>query len=514
MGTIHEFGLFKQPFNDTLARSFYATGAQSGFPECQAALAFYYRYGIAGPRSEARAAILTATSKKSSIWSTLHSSNAAHFAIDQPESCHQSYRDLFPLATIVLSNTSVLRHFHNNGVTRLPKFDMPVDRSASVAELDEIQGESGSAASHLEIGRRFLSAIPPNFPAAITHFQEAADSGQPVGLFYIYLISLARDGANPDVPLLVRAAQAGSWDAQVEVMRLRLAGDRDSEAQTNLEAAVSKNHAAAMYIVAEELLNGEPPFRKNVERAIQLLRGARAQGHHPALFQLARLGYTHPGKMGSSCDDSVRELLLFLELSFLFDDAPRAWRAATIGDLRYARRLYERLADMGSEAAAWNAERLARETGVNGTDWFGLQIKMKLRAALGRLGEEQVGKGQIEEGMRNLREAAKTDPAAAFALAWRIRKDDPAAADRHFEWIKTRPGAPSFAVNLAIAVAVVEHLPGAARDWCRGRETENLEFVCKYLKSCRVVAVMAAEVVGLYWLLGVRVRATISEEEN
>lgn len=57
--------------------------------------------------------------------------------------------------------------------------------------------------------------------------------------------------------------------------------------------------------------------------------------------------------------------MLFLELSFLFDDARIASKAVGKRDLKYVLRMHERLADLGSEAAGWNAERLSLELGVN-----------------------------------------------------------------------------------------------------------------------------------------------------
>jgi TPR repeat protein len=310
---------------------------------------------------------------------------------------------------------------------------------------------------------------------------------------------------------LISAAKKGAWPATVLIIRQALTRNRAESLVQGLQEAVLAASPDAMYILGLELLKGEPPFKKNATLAVQFFKSARTLEYHAASYQLANLGYTNLGDLEWSCDDSIWELLSFLETSFLFDDARKAWKAVTARDLPYARRMYERLADMGSDTAAWNAERLCTETGMDGSQWFDLQVKMKHRKAIARLGEKQIEHGELEQGLDNMRKAASSDNAAAFGLAWMLRKSNPVEADVLFERAKMRRNSPKLAVNLAIAWSVIELVPRALVDWCSGKQTESLAFVHKYIRQCSFPFVIVVEIMALYLLIGARVRATLQQ---
>jgi hypothetical protein len=80
--------------------------------------------------------------------------------------------------------------------------------------------------------------------------------------------------------------------------------------------------------------------------------------------------------------------------------------AVAVRDLQYALRLYQ---------------RLSSELGINGSDWFDLQMKMDFEKA-----EDRIEKGQVETALKTLTKAA-------FLLAWSQRKAAWIEAQKYFE---------------------------------------------------------------------------------
>jgi TPR repeat protein len=516
LGTIYEFGLFGLPPDDTKARRIYLTGARAGSAECQANLAFFLRYGIGGARDVARAVEHTEMSKGTSIWSILHSSMAHHFGIAQPESCDVGFRELLPLATIVLANSSLFRRFANVGVVRLrgdPMTTVPASRQ-SVEEWVRIQADAGHPISHMKLGGIYLGRIPREYERARSEYQKAADAGVGDGFLALYFFE-QEESADRDVvttkgqKLLTQALTHGSQEAISELGRLLLMNPNPAQREKGknlLEKSVKLGSVQGMYLLGLELVKGRPPFQQDIPKAKSFFETCRDSTHFGVLFQLAALSYQKTINHDWSCDKCLSLLLFFTELSFLFDDAKVAFDAVVDRDLRYALRLYQRLADMGSEAAASNAERLCQELQIDPSPWFRLQVKMKSDDALNRLAQTQIARGKVGLGLDTLMKAAESDSAAAFRVGWSIRNQSVVDAQTYFRRavsLKQRAWLP---VALAQLWMFVERLPRAAVECARKERGENMEYIAAELANAHGQMAVVGLLFLLYVLIGLRVR--------
>jgi hypothetical protein len=112
---------------------------------------------------------------------------------------------------------------------------------------------------------------------------------------------------------------------------------------------------------------------------------------------------------------------LFCELSFLYSSTRQAWRAVQHKDFEYALRIYQHLADQGSEAAMWNSEQLTEDLHQNSTEWFMLQVAMGFHTALYHLGERKFRNGEIEEAKKIWKSTASKEVRSAFRYGWANR---------------------------------------------------------------------------------------------
>jgi TPR repeat protein len=514
LGTISEFGLFQQPQNDTTARRLYKLGAAHGSAECQANLAFFLRYGIGGSRNLPRSVALTEACKDRSVWAMLHSSFAHHFGLSVPASCDVGFRELLEPARIVLSNSSLLRRAANPGVRRLVPGRLPPDptfQERAMKEFHRSDALTGNGFAFLMLSHFYYERH--HLSKAKRYAQQAADAGIADGLWTLYAI--APSEIENAASFLDNATQLGSTDAMVDLASIFLAsGDPGTRQKGHdmLWQGVSRGSAQAFYRVGMELLAGKAPFPRNLSMVATAFFEAERRAHHAALFQQAALGYGRVDKFDCSCDAALRKLLLFAELSFLFDDAAVAFSAVETRDLNYALRIYQRLADMGSEAAAWNAEVLAKEVGANASDWFELQVAMQFAVALRRRGEEKLSQGDVDAGIQLMKKAAASDLSAKFTLAWALRKTAWNESLESFEKIKQYYGMSVIAKG-AVALAIAEKVPKAWSDWRNGTESSERAAVAKALGSVWKLSQVIMLLAALYSLIGMRVRKFLPRPE-
>jgi hypothetical protein len=200
--------------------------------------------------------------------------------------------------------------------------------------------------------------------------------------------------------------------------------------------------------------------------------------------------------------------MLFLERSFLFDDALAAWRAVTNRDLPFALRIYQRLADMGSDAAAWNAERIATALGADGGDWFKLQVAMHFEDAIGRLGEQKIRSGDVGSGRAMLVAAAEKESAAAFLLGW--ESETVTEAQKWFEKAVALNRAARLPVALAKAWMIIRKLPRTSVDWITQRRSDDVKFVRGAAMAAWRQLVIVALMALLWFLIRNRLNITVN----
>jgi TPR repeat protein len=499
LGTIHEFGLFGRPPNSTLARPLYARGANGGSPECRDSLAFLMRYGIGGPRDAKQAAALIAQNRDASVWSTLRHATAHRIGGGRRRRCDAAYRELEPLAEAVVANTSGLRKFGNAGVRLFPNGSLPGSRDRERAaqwEMATIAAGQGHSEAHIRLGRLCLESRPPDRARAKAHFREAGEAGVADGLLLLYLLE-REESVGPDAGdrlggYLKEAAALGSVDAATEIARLQL---ESTDSQTrefgaqNLNQSVEARGMEALYLLGLELANGRPPFARNISRARELFQICFDHGHHAALFQLAALLRKVDTAGDHGCEAALVLLVAFLEKSFLFDDAELAFDALGHGEIEYALRIYQRLADIGSQTAAAAAEMLVERLGGDPAPWQKLQGK-------------KPGKSVPRKEGANPTHAT---PAESFRLAWMKRNESWPAAERHFKDAASQ-SAGELPVTLARLWCFMEKLPIAIGDWWNGRKTADLDFVRGVVGVARNGIIGTILLVLLYLLIGLRVR--------
>jgi TPR repeat protein len=508
LGSIHEFGLFFQTRNDTLARRYYSIGSKSGSPECQANLAFFLRYGIGGPIDIRQASSLTDQSRRASIWSLLHTVLAKQRGISIRKSCKDAFRDLEPLSRAILANSSGLRKFGNLGVKRISVLPTPnAAKPAAEMEFAKILAGAGNAQSNIALGRLYLRERPPDYAKAKEHLRRAGEDGVADGWLLLYFIeSREANAAERGVALLEylkKAAALGSPHAKTELAKLHLES-ADPEARAAgaslLAQSVEAGGIEGAYLLGLEMVRGRSPFAKNVTDAFRLFEICRNHSHHAVLYSLAVLHFQGVAPTRWFCNEALNTLFSFVEKSFVFDDADLAWDAVAAGDLEYALRIYERLADMGSEAAAWNAERISRELGINGSAWTDLLVQMESIEALRKAVEPNDAQELAEA-------AARVDPKVAFQLGWEKRGKAWRRSEKLFWDAVNLKREAALPVWCARAWSFIEKLPAFWRNrWEQMGETDDSVFVGHVLRDGSPAIAGAVFLAGLYLLIGLRVR--------
>ena len=509
MGTIFEYGLFGQEMNDTRAREYFVAGSKRGHSECQASLAFFMRYGLGGSQDIPQSVVLTAAASETSIRARLHSSFAHHFGYHVEKSCHLGYRELEELSGIVASNTSFRRAMGNRGVTRLPAVRLPSavsNNDETSIELQEIKAKSGGPREKLGTALMLLRQVPPLYDRAVPYLKSAMEELPEAAAIYALLllnheISSGAEDQELEAYNMLQGALPRSTTAQTEIgkMLLRSTGESKLKGMSLLGHACNSGSMDACHEIVLGLLKGKDPFEKNVTQATDVLRHVAKTSHFEAIRTTARM--IHSGVLQGTCHDALSHIQLYLELSFLFDDAQHAWAAVTERDIPYALRIYQHLADMGSEAAAWNSERLAQHSGLNSTIWFDLQV-MHQETALYRLAKQLDSSKDGETIDELLKQAMKVEPAAAFDLAWRQRWTDLDKALTYFQNAVALRRTSALPVALAKFLMFLESIP----DILLGRTTAKTRYFLMCMKSSVPLIAFVFLSYCLYTLLGIRVK--------
>jgi TPR repeat protein len=305
--------------------------------------------------------------------------------------------------------------------------------------------------------------------------------------------------------------------AVAELARVLLSGNITERiaGKAWLEVAYKEGLSDAVYLMGRELINGIEPYERDLDPAWDVLRTAIEGDHLEAIYEWAVLHYRERPRWGDVCRGPVKSLVAFLELSFLFDGCRIAWEAVGEGDYEYALKIYERLADMGSEAAAWNAETLATKIGWNASEWFDLQVKMKHGKALHRLAAKQEKEGDGEESLKTLESAAEKHAGAAFSLAWKLRWRDFAKAKWYFGRTLVLSPKANMIVRFAWLCIYMERFGRGVRDFVEGKESVDAELIVEAVYAWAHAIMIVAGLLCLYILLRVRIRSTIrSMDEN
>jgi len=424
MGTINEYGLFKQPMNDTKARKYYEIGSYSGHSECQSSLGFMLRYGIGGSADIPRALVLThIAASKNSITAKLTLSFMYRFGLNVPQSCSTGYQVLDTLSLAIQKGINFDRLTMNPGVSRIFPGKFPTDITRRKISISAYHKSSSSAAENLLNGYKYLFGKKPEYDKAESLLK--LSGGEGVGFAFGLLGKMYIDGigvdSDPQIALgfFSKGIEHGDTLSMTEAAKYYLEKNISEEvvkqAKLVLISAASQNDPMALHDLGLRYLKGYPPFEYNIGSGLNYINQAADLSHLPSIFLISKLIYSGVSAV-QDCNESLRLLTLATELSFIFDDSRRAWNAVAKEDHFFALRKYQRLADWGSEASMWNSEKLCEFLKLDPTPWFDLQVKMGFHTALQKLGEKQLDEGNEEKAKDTWRKASDKESRAAFSL--------------------------------------------------------------------------------------------------
>ncbi|OHS96445.1 hypothetical protein TRFO_37397 [Tritrichomonas foetus] len=344
LGIINEYGLFGKPVDNSAARKYYERGAKLMCSECQASLAYFYRYGIGGQFDEEKALELTKLSSHRSVFSAMNLANNKN---------PNGYSILRNLANIVLQN---LNYFECFGRKIKNIRNLPEDRmKRSISSIEYYRAASRNGYSNATMITIMKLLQKGNFEAAkeeielnINDFDKTGMSAflyswrgmmKKYGLGYEKNIT----GAEKDLEM---GASLGCPIAFTEISKENfidnLDGSKRAIAKKLLELGITVNDTYSLHEYGLQCLKGISPFEKNISAAE--LYFERALGTHknylPSLYFLSRIKKTM-----DDFKEAHNYLNLLLESSFIFQDQSTAFDAAVDGDYEYSILLYNHLLD-------------------------------------------------------------------------------------------------------------------------------------------------------------------------
>jgi len=427
LGVIHEFGLMNFKMNDTLSRTYYERGSTVGHSECMSRLSLFLAHGFGGERDIPRSIKLSElASKKGSVSAMLHLSFLYRFGDGVNTSTTNAYNLLETIGTAVLSNITYQRLIMNSGVTRIFKDKFPSNMSKrvdSIREFDKIRAQNGDIQSSIKQGiEKFYDN---DIDESVRLLMIGAESN--VGLAYGILGNIYYYGiGKPKDELLglsyyMKGLDLGDMVSIVEVALITLTKESNMQeklqAKTLLEMAAKEGNSRAIHYLGLFKLKGIIPYSVNISEAYQLFRIAKKKTYLPSIYYQAVMNQKGLGPKSSSMK-ALKKFMLFLELSFMFDDSANAWNSIADDQIEYGLRLYQGLAFLGSEASMWNSEMLCNKYGYNSSDWFNMQLKMGFHTALLKLAEQKEKEGKTEEAKNIYLKTSEKESKSSFALAW------------------------------------------------------------------------------------------------
>ncbi|OHS97966.1 hypothetical protein TRFO_09101 [Tritrichomonas foetus] len=571
LGTIHEYGLFLNKMNDTLARHFYKCGSRIGHYECQSSYAFFLRYGFGGKENQSKANALTKAARKNeSITSILQmSSDLFYTNINSSTACHNSYRLLEPLARIVLNNLSYFRKSSFKEITRLSAKSLPKDKSDEEIIFQNIikkKAEERTPENFISLANFYLRDRKPNILQAISILEEAINRKIPnakslLAILYLEGIFVEKNEELGE-KLLVEAYTDSEPVAMTEVWAtyllqndrnhnhdyykdtsfyaLSLLNKRNSNQQQNeqkneknnnnnneinffdlnhhkqieiavngLNQIIKHGDPSSLYYCGLLLTEGSASLKKNHLYAMIYFQKALSLQNLPVIFTRAALSYRNVVYKDHNCENSWKDLHLFCELSFLFDDSKLAYKAIYHHDLEYALRIYQRLADLGSETSAWNAEVLCEHLKLNSSIWIYLQVKKQNENATRRLVEKQKKEGKIDYAINTMKNIAKLTPKDTFSYAMLIRKKNFTECLISLNHSKQMVNGSELAVTLTLGYLFIENLPQTLLSILtfNFKNSDVDQFIFEYLHMIVHIFIIFITLLLIYVILGMRLQS-------
>ena len=425
LGIINEYGLMGKTANDTIARQYFEDGNAWGHVESAAELGFMLRYGFGGERDLERSVFLTETSAdRGSIPALLSLTYMYRYGLNMPKSCETAYIKLKRIVGVVMKSLKFYRKTGNNGVARVYKGNFPyIDdkKKQSIKRYYEAQYEEDEKDVIFQTAYdNIVDEENQNITAAITKLKELKDMKYNKAYGILGLIYKEGIGVEINNETAKEYFYLGSQnDDARSIFGLGEMYYDDPNPTTKekgsflIRESTINSCVDGFYSVGLHIANHDDYFYGDENVGITLINISMKVGYLPSFYTMGNL--FAKGFIGEpNCNEGFRLIMLAAELSPLFDDGSRAYRALARGDKEYSLRLYQRLADWGSEAAMWNSQQICEDLKIDSSDWFELQVKMSFHVALKALAKKKLKEGDVDEGINYLYEAARKDAQAAF----------------------------------------------------------------------------------------------------
>ena len=495
LGLINEYGLMGKLMNDTAARQYFEDGAEWGHVESAAELGFMLRYGFGGERDLERSVFLTETSAEKGSISALFSLIYMYkYGLNVPKSCHTAYTKLKRIVGIVMRSLKFYRKLGNSGVTRVYKGDFPrVDDKKTESIKSYYEAKYGSDKKDKMFQTALNNIVDEenqNITAAIKQLKELKDMKYYRAYGILGLIYSEGIGVDINNETAKEYFYLGSQNDDVtSIYKLGEMYYDDPNPKTKekgtflIRESILNNCIDGYYSIARHVFNHDDYFYEDEELGITLLNVSMKFGYLPSFFTMGQL-YAN-GFIGEpDCDEGFRLIMLAAELSPLFDDAYIAYESLKLRDKRYSLRLYQRLADWGSEAAMWNSQQICEDLKINSSDWFELQVKMSYHVALKTLAKKKLKEGEVDQGMNFLQEAAKKDAQAAFDYSrFLLKKGKINESINYLHTSMSLKSSAFIACKLQMFLVYMKSLPRGFLCLLRKKESEEKDLIVSLFKN-------------------------------
>ena len=414
MGMIYEYGVMGQEMNDTIARKYFETATSSGHKEAMAELAFMLRYGFGGEQNIERSLILTnAAMRMKSVSATLSSIFMLQYGHNMPQSHMSALKLVRRIGKTIFSNLPFPRENNNPGVMRLHKKENVNDVLYSISQQKQFQITKKPYGKEFKNVEKLLFSKRKSNPKKaevilkdLINYDSAAFGY--LGLMYQYGIGV---DVNPSLAYdyFSRGFHNNDPISISEVIKL----DYIIGSTITFFSAVENFHPTIIFNYAMRLIRN--PTNTNLTFIAHLMDVSASKGNVKAIFYKGF--FKSKGLYGYPYDKrNFLDMMLAIELSPIFDDSRLAYKSFGKSDFKYSLRLYQRLADWGSEAAMWNSQQICEKLGLDSQPWFDLQVALGFHTALKKHALNMMKNAQIEEGIEILRQAAYNDDEASYIV--------------------------------------------------------------------------------------------------
>lgn len=517
LGTIFEFGLFKQKYDLEKARKYYKIGASVNHAHCLFALGYLMRYGMGGEIDVVGGTELNEKAiEYGSIWALFRKSTDLNLGITGKIDYLKAFDTIRETSQIILDNLTFMGFTQDNKAYKLPFRKLPKDESSKDAEIKDLllrSAKSGNPYGYYNLGKNCLYKTPPKYDCALYYLELAsqknsAEADGLLGVMYKYGLGVKKNvkmaqsyfdkGMSKNEPVsLTEVAKSilMNPDSSTETRRL---------AKESLDIAAQKGYVDAQYMLGLYSLTNNAPFKKDLKMAVRYFEKA-FDSNVPVIFTFSTLCRDGVFKR----QNSMTFLKIFCEYTFLYDDMRYAHKVLSKKkNVHYALAIYSRLADCGSEISALNADELCRYLKKDSTPWVHLLYLMNNSYAFFLKGEDYYKMGNKTEAFKLWSNVSSKHTHAAFKLGF----FDWENMTKSYEYLdlvsRVRPKS-FIAVYIAKAYVFYKNIPRILRSITMivlGKSTDEQSDFIAITKKHMKFPIMIILLILLYIMIGKKVR--------